>query len=105
MTLPTPPALPDEAWEMVVRRLRDQMKRRRDLDSTEIEVDMDQAEQIISLIEHLAPRWKQEPDIPNIEAMNVFHRDIGKPLVTRRPDGVWFTHPPLSLLPPQKGST
>lgn len=44
-------------------------------------------------------KWIEVDDIPNIDAQNVFHRDLGKPLVTRAPTGKWYVHPALDVLP------
>lgn len=39
--------------------------------------------------------WALQPDIPNIDAMSVFHRELHKMLVTRLPDGTWWVHAPI----------
>lgn len=43
--------------------------------------------------------WKLQDDIPNLDAMSVFHKDVGKPLVTRSNEGKWYVHQPLPPLP------
>lgn len=67
-------------------------------------------EAIDAVIDHPAIRehilqsaWQEHGDIPNIDAMSVNHKDIGKPLVTRDKTGQWYVHPALPPLPPTGG--
>lgn len=46
--------------------------------------------------------WTKHDSIPNIKGALVPHGELHRPLVTRLPDGSWWTHPPVGLPSPQK---
>jgi hypothetical protein len=49
--------------------------------------------------------WVEQQDIPNVDARYIHHADLGRPLVTRLPDGSWWLHPGLSSPDATSGSS